>query len=166
MRIAEGATFDDLTCPTCLVLLPPSESMRLVRDKGLIAKCDRKSLEVALAKMSDFHWCRRCHCGGLEPVDQQCTDLECDCGSTQCKLCKASGHPGLLCTEYLASDDYKCEVWKSTETKTCPTCRVAIEKNGGCNDMTCRQCKAHFCYRCGIECDAHRLEKKHYPCST
>jgi hypothetical protein len=30
--------------------------------------------------------------------------------------------------EYLASDDYKCEVWKATETKICPVCKVAIEK--------------------------------------
>ena len=126
--IVEGATFDGLTCPTCLVVLPPFEAARLVRDKGLLTQCDRKSLEVALAKMSDFHWCRRCHGGGLEPADSECNDLECECGSTQCKLCKSSGHPGLSCVEYLASDDYKCEVWKATETKICPVCKVAIEK--------------------------------------
>merc|ERR1711879_481242 len=28
--------------------------------------------------------------------------------------------------------------------KRCPKCRVAIEKNGGCNHMTCKSCKHEF----------------------
>ena len=30
----------------------------------------------------------------------------------------------------------------------CPQCQVNIEKNGGCNHMTCTQCQRHFCYLC------------------
>jgi len=34
-------------------------------------------------------------------------------------------------------------------TKSCPSCGLAIEKNGGCNKMTCSKCGGYFCWLCG-----------------
>jgi hypothetical protein len=33
--------------------------------------------------------------------------------------------------------------------KKCPHCSVAVERNGGCDHMTCRVCRCSFCYLCG-----------------
>lgn len=37
--------------------------------------------------------------------------------------------------------------------KECPisNCKTLTEKNGGCNHMTCRTCKGHWCWICGKE---------------
>eukprot|EP00494_Astrolonche_serrata_P032430 UN32699 len=38
--------------------------------------------------------------------------------------------------------------WILARTKKCTQCRVPIEKNQGCNHMTCRNCKHEFCWLC------------------
>ncbi|KAH9487157.1 E3 ubiquitin-protein ligase itt1 [Psilocybe cubensis] len=39
--------------------------------------------------------------------------------------------------------------WLSSSTMQCPGCQCHVEKNMGCNHMTCWKCSQHFCYRCG-----------------
>ena len=38
--------------------------------------------------------------------------------------------------------------WISAHTKECPKCHSTIEKNGGCNHMTCNSCRHEFCWIC------------------
>ncbi|RHY58528.1 hypothetical protein DYB38_008783, partial [Aphanomyces astaci] len=38
--------------------------------------------------------------------------------------------------------------WILANTKKCPKCSIRIEKNQGCNHMTCRSCKYEFCWTC------------------
>eukprot|EP00698_Gefionella_okellyi_P005331 TRINITY_DN1484_c0_g2_i3.p1 TRINITY_DN1484_c0_g2~~TRINITY_DN1484_c0_g2_i3.p1 ORF type:complete len:757 (-),score=166.82 TRINITY_DN1484_c0_g2_i3:1507-3777(-) len=40
------------------------------------------------------------------------------------------------------------EEWLSQYSKRCPKCTVPIEKNRGCNHMSCTQCKHQFCWLC------------------
>lgn len=46
-------------------------------------------------------------------------------------------------------------IWLSNNTKQCPKCKQLIEKNGGCNHMTCQNCKYEFCWYCGHEWSTH-----------
>ena len=42
-------------------------------------------------------------------------------------------------------------------TKPCPKCRNPIQKNAGCNHMTCAKCNSSWCWICGgkIRGDSH-----------
>jgi len=45
-------------------------------------------------------------------------------------------------------DDSETANWIKTNTKECSKCQSTIEKNGGCNHMTCKKCKYEFCWVC------------------
>jgi len=44
--------------------------------------------------------------------------------------------------------DLQTHHWLMLNTRPCPRCRVPIQKQGGCNHMQCRACKASFCWAC------------------
>ena len=54
--------------------------------------------------------------------------------------------------EELAKYNKMSEQWILKNTKQCPNCKKPIEKNKGCNHMTCSQCKYEFCWYCFNEC--------------
>jgi hypothetical protein len=39
-------------------------------------------------------------------------------------------------------------LWVAANTKKCPRCQTAIEKDEGCNHMNCRKCRKEFCWIC------------------
>lgn len=45
-------------------------------------------------------------------------------------------------------DDSETANWIKSNTKECAQCQSTIEKNGGCNHMTCKKCKHEFCWVC------------------
>jgi hypothetical protein len=49
--------------------------------------------------------------------------------------------------------------WKdSTKVKRCPRCKYFIEKNGGCNHITCFNCKYNWCWLCLQECKPNHYD--------
>ncbi|CAM9276486.1 unnamed protein product [Ectocarpus sp. 8 AP-2014] len=79
--------------------------------------------------------------------------VRCNCGSVFCFRCGEEAHDPASCEE-LAMWKEKCQNesetanWILANTKQCPKCKTRIEKNQGCNHMSCRQCKAEFCWIC------------------
>ena len=56
--------------------------------------------------------------------------------------------------------------WIMAKTKSCPNCRKSIEKNQGCNHMTCRLCSNEFCWLClGKWSDHGQATGGYYNCS-
>ncbi|KAI9627053.1 hypothetical protein H4Q26_017581 [Puccinia striiformis f. sp. tritici PST-130] len=53
-----------------------------------------------------------------------------------------------LCGQRFCFDDSETANWISANTKECTKCHSTIEKNGGCNHMTCKKCKHEFCWVC------------------
>ena len=79
--------------------------------------------------------------------------VNCTCSHHFCFGCGLNDHlptPCGLVKKWIkkCEDDSETANWISANTKECPTCQSTIEKNGGCNHMTCRKCKHEFCWMC------------------
>ena len=81
--------------------------------------------------------------------------VTCDkCELQWCFGCHAPWHEGLKCAKFQKGDVF-LKKWAKEECKgqknaqRCPKCNVYIQRSKGCDHMTCSQCKAEFCYKCG-----------------
>lgn len=86
-------------------------------------------------------------------LDRLVPTVACSCGHRFCFGCILNDHqpaPCELVKKWLkkCADDSETANWISANTKECPKCNSTIEKNGGCNHMTCRKCKHEFCWMC------------------
>jgi len=81
------------------------------------------------------------------------TVVVCQCGFKFCFKCSEEAHAPVTCDtmkEWVkkCQDDSETYNWLKVNTQDCPSCHTAIEKNMGCNHMTCRKCKHEFCWIC------------------
>nr|XP_023680651.1 E3 ubiquitin-protein ligase RNF144A [Paramormyrops kingsleyae]XP_023680652.1 E3 ubiquitin-protein ligase RNF144A [Paramormyrops kingsleyae] len=78
------------------------------------------------------------------------------CSLEFCSACRTTWHPGQVCKENLpvsallpgdtSNPFYKTE--EDTPIKRCPRCKVYIERDEGCAQMMCKNCKHAFCWYC------------------
>jgi len=78
-------------------------------------------------------------------------DLTCKKGHTFCNLCREKEHGNNKCGNFI-DNEFGGVVNKSKNKniRQCPLCNFFIEKNEGCNHMTCpnQECKYEFCWIC------------------
>ncbi|KAK8153559.1 RING finger protein [Phyllosticta citrichinensis] len=113
-----------------------------VDDKEILKWCPAPNCEFAVechVKQRDLH--------RIVPT------VVCNCSHLFCFGCSLNDHqpaPCPLVKKWLkkCEDDSETANWISANTKECPRCHSTIEKNGGCNHMTCRKCRHEFCWMC------------------
>lgn len=113
-----------------------------VEDKEYLKWCPAPDCENAI------------ECGiKKKDLDKVVPTVACDCKHRFCFGCILADHqpaPCDLVKKWLkkCADDSETANWIAANTKECPKCNSTIEKNGGCNHMTCRKCKHEFCWMC------------------
>lgn len=103
-------------------------------------------------------WCPRPGCGrAVEYTKKGMKMVDCHCGMTFCFSCGHEAHDPAPCEvvqdwNKRSSTDASIFQWiaenKGKEIKHCTKCRTLIEKNQGCQHMTCRGCRHEFCWLC------------------
>ncbi|EWZ44955.1 ubiquitin-conjugating enzyme E2, other [Fusarium oxysporum f. sp. raphani 54005] len=141
-RILDSASLDVLVTPALADRYQELLNRTYVEDKDNFKWCPAPDCPNALecgVKKKDL--------GKIVPT------VECRCGYRFCFGCPNPDHqpaPCELVKKWLkkCADDSETANWISANTKECPKCNSTIEKNGGCNHMTCRKCKYEFCWMC------------------
>ena len=104
-------------------------------------------------------------------------ELKCQCGTVFCFSCLEESHKPCDCEmarQWLeftkdkgSGEDF---IWIKENTKNCPKCQTPIQKNQGCNHMTCLKkaggCGYEFCWVCMGSWNSHVISSlnSYYVC--
>lgn len=141
-RIIDARSLDLLVTPELTDRYQELLNRTYVEDKDILKWCPapdcENALECAIKK---------------KDLDKVVPTVACACTHRFCFGCILNDHqpaPCALVKQWLkkCADDSETANWISANTKECPRCNSTIEKNGGCNHMTCRKCKHEFCWMC------------------
>ncbi|KAA8913627.1 hypothetical protein FN846DRAFT_928980 [Sphaerosporella brunnea] len=137
-----------------------SKSIRLLVPAETYARYEELLNRTYVDDKPNLRWCPAPECEYAVDCPVRPNELHrivptvaCECSHVFCFGCGLSDHqpcPCSLVKKWLkkCEDDSETANWISAHTKECPKCISTIEKNGGCNHMTCRKCKHEFCWVC------------------
>jgi ariadne-1 len=146
-------------------------------DQDVYSKYVRFGSQSYVEKNPHLKWCPAKGCdSALKKYGQIAGMVMCRCGHVWCFKCQRDGHWPTTCEQYkwwtdiYAKDESKISFdseeeaqsvrWLLKYTQDCPRCGSPIEKNGGCNHMSCKKCGHQYCWVC-----QEKWESSHYACS-
>ena len=118
----------------------------LLNDIPLLEKYIKFKLRKQLAKDPNIQLCPYPNCESYANKNGKSLFVTCLEGHKFCFNCLKDWHENEKCK---IEEDEKFDNWKkSKNVKRCPNCKYFIEKNEGCNHMTCKNCKYEWCWIC------------------
>ncbi|CAL8395226.1 unnamed protein product [Arctogadus glacialis] len=94
-----------------------------------------------------------CRLQGAESAAPQAVGCP-GCGLEFCSACRAPRHPGGTCPDPSGTDgrflpgEHRLCWGGGVPVQPCPRCQVFIQRDQGCAQMTCGNCKHCFCWHC------------------
>lgn len=144
-------------CAACPLLLQEHEVRLLATKDDHTRYTDKLSLNF-IKEDPDYRECPSATCsyGYIHLARHEGNIFRCAvCQARYCLDCEEVMHDGVTCRwRRNRRDKAKKAGEKATTTylkansKACPGCGAHIEKDGGCDHMTCRYCKYEFCWVC------------------
>lgn len=133
-----------------------------VADPTTAERFHRTQLEAYVGENRTGHivWCpSKPHCGRALRLCGRATgeftcEVVCECNKRFCFGCQEEAHTPASCEMWRSWRDKETgesvtSDWLRANSKPCPKCKKPVEKNGGCNHVTCR-CGQSFCWHCGV----------------
>ncbi|KAL9646241.1 hypothetical protein ABK040_009928 [Willaertia magna] len=173
-KIKEGALSSKrITCMSCNTVLTDDflfsffnknnnstqqEQEQSSLDTELEFKYISNRAETYVQDHYQLRWCPNhlhCGCAIKKEIEGNLWKVKCVCEFRFCFQCGNEPHFPATCE---MANDFKTQFGKSASvmdfeylkqnTKPCPKCKWLIEKNGGCQHMTCKNCRYEFCWHC------------------
>ena len=167
-RLGDQLTLLSTTCPLagCNYTVTRDIFEKLLKDdKELISQYNKCLIRNFTESNSDIKLCPNPKCDVIIKVPGHgMIEVKCQCGFTFCFNCLRESHRPCDCHmmqywEDKSRSDGENSKWLIVNTKQCPSCHKYIEKNQGCNHMTCRKeaggCGYEFCWICLGEWKPH-----------
>jgi len=109
-----------------------------------------------------LRWCPIPYCGRYVENLKGKSYAKCDCGTKVCFDCGGEWETGHRCK---GNPDSLYKYWaKNKNIQQCPKCKIRIEKDEGCNHMTCTHCRYQWCWVCGEEYTSNHYSGYFFGC--
>eukprot|EP00347_Sterkiella_histriomuscorum_P008068 403346497 len=103
-----------------------------------------------IMRLKDKKFCPAPNCDNILEVKGKKTKVQCEkCKNLICYQCQSLWHEKESCAKYQRR--VYADWAMNTGSHKCPKCKTLIEKNEGCNHMTCYKCQYYFCWKCGFQ---------------
>ena len=140
---------------SCEVIAPEDFVLSLVTGSSIRKKYLRFSFADYVKSHVQLRFCPGANCNTLiHATESLAKRAICDnCKTVFCFKCGMDYHSPTDCETIKkwhtkCVDDNETANYMFAYTKDCPKCQTTIEKNGGCNHISCFSCKGHFCWMC------------------
>ncbi|KAK5581486.1 hypothetical protein RB653_001519 [Dictyostelium firmibasis] len=141
----------------------------LNQDNNIYSKRNLKNFikDITYSRPNTFQ-CPEIDCNRLLLLDNNNNRINCYSPYVQCNdehifclYCKQPGlHWPMPCNKNVnLGNELLSYEWIIRNTIICDKCKYPIEKNGGCNHLTCSRCGYQFCYICGKDYWIHNHNK-------
>ncbi|KAJ3240213.1 hypothetical protein HDU81_004350 [Chytriomyces hyalinus] len=161
IKIAEEGESRRIQClDAACSLIVDEKTVQLLVEPAVFEKYQTLLLRTYVDDNKFLKWCPYPNCEYAvecrvlqSQLDEIVPSVACGDGHRFCFGCSLSDHQPCPCSLVKlwlkkCADDSETANWISANTKECEKCQSTIEKNGGCNHMTCRKCKYEFCWVC------------------
>jgi hypothetical protein len=136
----------DIRCPNqhCAQAINQRDVRRILRNNPGMYKTYNDVVEQEWLTKNGIH-CPTPDCPYTFIKKSGLKTLTCpQCKQTHCAKCLNKHPVKISCDKAAAGAN---DQWKKQNSKKCPQCKVDIQKNEGCNHMTCK-CRHEFCWQC------------------
>eukprot|EP00012_Vannella_robusta_P013980 CAMPEP_0206210078 /NCGR_PEP_ID=MMETSP0166-20121206/17308_1 /ASSEMBLY_ACC=CAM_ASM_000260 /TAXON_ID=95228 /ORGANISM="Vannella robusta, Strain DIVA3 518/3/11/1/6" /LENGTH=660 /DNA_ID=CAMNT_0053631633 /DNA_START=718 /DNA_END=2697 /DNA_ORIENTATION=+ len=160
IQIKEGQAFVNCAHMDCTALVPEVDVKRLV-DGEVYQKYCTFFMQSFVDNNDNVKWCPAPGCGNAVNSSMiNGNTVTCACSYRFCFRCSEEAHEPASCKQVKmwqkkCQDESETNNWIVANTQECPKCGLPTEKNGGCNHMTCRQCKHEYCWVCNKDWKGH-----------
>ncbi|CAE6449965.1 unnamed protein product [Rhizoctonia solani] len=140
----------NIRCPHegCGKMLEYQDVYCSVRDWGMLGYYEQLLIRREMGNTEQFVWCKNpvCTSGQVHKPGPAQPIVVCNtCRQKSCYIHDRPWHEGVTCEEYdiklrkYEEQDRATRTYLVKNTKSCPKCKRKIERNGGCDHMTCQR---------------------------
>ncbi|XP_020809031.1 potential E3 ubiquitin-protein ligase ariadne-1-like [Drosophila serrata] len=154
-----------IRCPgvDCGILVDYASFLMLADDPKVVQRYKQMITNFFVECNPLMRWCPAPNCThAIEANYMEPKAVECKCGHQFCFGCGENWHEPASCGYlkkwlHIRVEDLETSTWINQNTKACPNCQVAIQKDGGCDHMICQNfsCYYEFCWMCLQSWKAH-----------
>ena len=126
---------------------------KIQQDKELLNKYEKLKKRRQIMLNHNIQLCPIADCDSYAKKIDKNIFVKCiDNNHEFCFNCLKGWHIGKECDTKIENKSLD-EYIKVNDIRQCPKCKIAVQKNEGCNHIICSNCKCEFCWLCLSECN-------------